>query len=41
MSRPAAFNSRARAAAAVLGETLIFDTRDAGTKVLMVFPRLI
>ncbi|APG94025.1 hypothetical protein SAMCFNEI73_pC0303 (plasmid) [Sinorhizobium americanum] len=35
MSRPAAFSSRARAAAAVLGDTLILDTRDAGTKVLI------
>src|SRR3954451_17683613 len=35
MSRPAAFNSLARAAAAVLGETLMRDTREAGTKLLM------
>src|SRR6202011_3660135 len=36
MSCPAAFNSRTRAAAAVVGEILMRDTRAAGTKMVTV-----
>src|SRR5262245_9144306 len=36
MSRPAAFNSRTRADAAVVGEILMRETRAAGTKVITI-----
>src|SRR4030081_1085752 len=37
MSCPAAFNSRTRAAAAVVGEILMRETRAAGTKAVTVY----
>jgi hypothetical protein len=37
MSCPAAFNSRTRAAAAVVGEILMRDTREAGTKMVKAY----